>query len=228
MKNYSLKLILAMLAILVLGSWVLSGCSSDSVAPNDETPELSEENAGYQAAMVGLAMHEVGPRILDYVNKDVETYNLSGYDYVEGSVQVDYRTGGADGTPSTPGNADYAHLTTLGENGLVLTWDGIPNSAMYLTADIEGTIGTGSVTILAGSGGTMTSGVYVLNYAIDGLVFHTTGYPSGGSITVSSGPHELSVAFNGTSMAIISVGTTPTWYLDLETGNLSAYSALIP
>ncbi len=225
MKNHNLKLILAALAVLLLGAWALSGCESDSVAPKDEAPELTQENAGYQAAMVALAMTEVGPQILAYVNKDVETYDLSGYDYVDGSVQVDYRSGGADGTPTTPGNADYAHLTTVGEDGLVLTWDGIPGSAMYLTADIAGTIGTGSVTILAGSGGTMTSGPYVVNYAMNGLVFHATGYPTGGTFTVSSGGYAMAVAFNGSSTATIYVNDNPTYFLNLATGDLTPYSA---
>jgi hypothetical protein len=226
MKNHSLKMVLATLAVLLLGGWILNGCESDSVAPQDEPPELTEENAGYQAAMVALAMTEVGPRILDAVGsmqKEVVTYDLNTYEYVEGSVEVDYRLGGANGSPSAPGSADYGHLTTVGDTGLILTWDGIPNSAMYLTANIMGTIGSNSVTILAGSGGTLTSGVYVVTYEAAGLVFGSGGYPSGGTFSVMSGNYDLTVAFNGTANAVISLNSSPTWVLNLDTGDVSPY-----
>lgn len=223
MKNI-LKHTTAAGLILLLAGFVLTGCESDSVAPHDENPALTEANAANQGSMVAMALTELGPRIVTFSpSKDVYTYDFSGYEYVDGVVTIDYRQGGADGAPSTPGQADFAHLQTV-DQGLTIVFDGALDSAMFLTADISGNIDQGSstVTILAGSGGTLVVGVLSGAYAIDGLVVAGTGYPSAGEVTFTGGGHTVVVTFDGSQFASVEVNGAPYGTLDLSNGDLTA------
>nr|MEE4267460.1 hypothetical protein [Candidatus Krumholzibacteria bacterium] len=222
MKN-NLKTMVALGLVLML-TGLLGACESDSVSPKDETPELTQENVAYQAAIVALAMVEVGPRVIDFTPaKNVYTYSFTGYEYVEGDVEIDFRTGGASGEPATPSNADYARLVTLGDTGLTVTYDGLAGSAMSLTADIQANLDqvNDTATIFAPSGGSMVSGVYTGTFDIDGVVVGVTGYPTAGTITFTAGGHTLAVTFNGTANVPVSVNGTTTWMLNLSDGELS-------
>jgi hypothetical protein len=209
--------------ILLLAGFVLTGCESDSVAPHDENPAMTEANAANQGAVVAMAITEVGPRIVTFTpNKEVYTYDFSGFEYVDGVVTIDYREGGPDGTPSTPGQANFAHLQTLDE-GLTIVFDGALDSAMFLTADISGNIDQGSstVTILEGSSGTLVVGVLSGTYAIDGLVVAGTGYPAAGTVTFTGGGHTVVVTFDGSQTATVDVNGAPYGTLDLSDGTLT-------
>lgn len=218
----NLKIVLGAGLILLTGAFFAGGCSSDSVAPQDETPELTQENVAGQAAMVATAITEVGPQLVNFTpSKTVYTYDFAGYDYVDGQVQIDFRLGGADGSSSTPSQADYGHLWTVGETGLTLTYDtGVTESAMYLTADLMADIDQANdrATILDGSGGILVSGIFTGSYAIDGLVVGATGYPSAGTLTFTGGAHELVVTFNGSSTAIIAADGDNVATVNLDTG----------
>lgn len=220
------KFILMTGLLLMLGGVLLSGCESDAVAPQDETPALSQENAAYQAAMVALALVEVGPQVVNFSSsKTVYTFDFVGYEYVDGEVSIDFRLGGADGTSSTPEMADYAHLWTMGEDGLSVTYDGYDGGAMFMTADIMANINqtTDTATILAGSGGDLIAGVYTGTYDIDGVVVGETGYPTAGTLTFTGGAHTLMVTFNGSATVPVSVDGTETWTLNLSNGELGPY-----
>lgn len=221
----NLKIVLGAGLILLTGAFFAGGCSSDSVAPHDDTPELTQENVAGQAAMVAMAITEIGPQLVNFVpNKTVYTYDFAGYDYVDGQVQLDFRLGGADGSSSTPSQADYAHLWTLGENGLTLTYEtGVTQSAMYLTADLMADIDQANdrATILDGSGGILVSGIFTGSYAMDGLVVRATGYPLSGTLTFTGGAHVLVVTFNGSPTAIISADGATVAAVNLTNGDVT-------
>ncbi len=221
--NNNLKTMVALGLVLMLAGF-LGACESDSVSPKDETPELTQENVAYQAAIVALAMVEVGPRVIDFTpSKNVYTYSFTGYEYVDGDVEIDFRTGGASGAPATPSNADWARLVTLGETGLTVTYDGVDGSAMYLTADIQANLNqvNDTATIIVPSGGTLVAAPYTGTYDIDGVVVGVTGYPTAGTITFTAGGHTLTVTFNGTAIVPVSVDGVPTWMLNLSNGELT-------
>ena len=178
MKN-NLKITGTIALALMLGGMVITGCSSDSVAPHDDTPQLTQENAAYQAAM-----------------------------------------GGADGEPSTPSLADYAHLYTLSGEVLLLTYPGYPAGAMSLTVNLMADLDqdNDTATILAGSGGTFVVGIYTGTYAIDGFAVGGSGYPSAGTLTFTGGGHTLIVTFNGTNSVPVSADGATVGTLNLDDG----------
>ena len=227
MKNF-LKLTLIAGLVLLPGSLVLIGCESDSVAPHDQTPELSEENVAYQTAIVAMAVAEIGPQVLDFAPaKNVYIFSFEDYDHISGEVEIDFRAGGADGTPATPDVADYAHLYTVGESSLTLIYGDYTDSAMDLTVDIMTDLDqeAGTATVLTGSGGTMVTGIYSGTYSIDDLVIsRSNDYPLSGSISFTTGSHTQVATFDGTVIAVISVDGTPRWTLNLDTGALTEIS----
>ena len=220
------KIALTIGLVLLLGGMVLSGCESDAVAPQDEAPALSEENVAQQAAIIAMAISEIGPKILTFtppLEKTIYTFNFKDFDYVTGQVDIDYRLGGAEGTSSTPEAADYAHLYTVGNPGLSIVSGDI--ETMTLTADIMGNLDqdASTATILAGSQGDLVAGIYTGHYAIDGLVVSPADYPTDGTITFTGGIYTIVTTFDGSNTAIVSVDTFPTWSLNLDTGELTTY-----
>lgn len=216
-----------MMGLLLMGLLACAGCESDSVAPNDEAPELSEENVAYQAAAVALAVAEIGPVVLDpSAAKEVITYTFENFDYVTGTCDIDYRSGGADGTPASPEAADYAHLYTTTEDGLGLLADfeGGSIEVMRLTADVMATLNhdLDRATVLEGSGGDLVAGIYTGTYAISGVVVGGE-YPESGTITFTSSGYTIVVEFDGSNMADVSVDDVLTWTLNLDDGELSPY-----
>jgi hypothetical protein len=229
MKNI-LKSTLTAGLVLLLGGLLIVGCESDSVAPHDDTPELSAEAAANQAAVVALAITEVGPVIVS-LNKTIVPYTFENFDYVEGQVNIDYRLGGPEGADASPSTADYAHLWTLGEDGLVITPPdaGDLTGANYLTADLMGNIDqeAGTVTILEGSGGTMITGVITGEYALNGLVLGGNPYPSAGELVFTVDAKTLTVTFDGSPMAMIELdddGVVSYYQADLDTGVVTDYT----
>lgn len=221
MKN-SLKTLVALGLVLML-TGLVGGCESDSVTPQDETPELSQENVAYQSAMVALALAEMGPQLITFnPAKEVHTYDFTGYEYVEGSVELDFRLGGEGGTSATPSQADWASLTTLGD-GLTITYEGFEGSAMNLTADLQANLDqmANTATIIAPSGGTLVSPPYTGTYEIDGVVVGETGNPASGDVTFTGGDYTIIVTFNGTASVPVSVNGTTTWMLNLNNGELT-------
>lgn len=212
---------------LLLGGLVLVGCESDSVTPNDEIPALTVENAAYQAALIDVAIAELAPGVLNFTpSKTVYEYDFEGYEYVDGLVYIDYLLGGPDGADATPSEADYAHLYTPGDNPLTISYEGAPASAMTLAANIMADLDQTAETaeILAGSEGSLVADPYTGTYAIDGLVVGSTGYPSSGTITFIGGGHTLVSAFDGTNLVTVSVDGAPTWWVDLDTGELMDFN----
>lgn len=222
MMNNKKTFLIAGLALLATGL-LLAGCESDAVAPQDEAPALTQENAAYQSAMVALAITEIGPQFLNFTPvKTVYNYNFVGYEYVAGAVSIDYLLGGANGSDSTPSEADYAHLWTLGD-GLTLTYEGSAESAIILTADLMADIDQmgGTATILSGSQGTLMSGAYNGSFTITGVGVGGSGYPTAGNVTFIGGAHTLGVTFNGTNTVPVDANGVTIYTLNLDTGDLT-------
>lgn len=193
--NRNLAVLLALAALAAL----LGGCESDSVAPHDPLPEVTAQDAATQSAAVAFAVAEVGPYIL---SPDKVPYTFYGANGLTGTVYVD-----TDGSTS--------HLYTAEGEPLVYTI--VPNGTILFTIDITGTISGGTATLAEGSGGTMTSGDYVVTFSTTGLVVGGD-YPVG-DVTVASGSHEVTIVFDGTNLAVITVdGGAETWTVNLDTG----------
>jgi hypothetical protein len=196
---------LAVLLALAAFAGLLAGCESDSVAPHDDLPAVTAEDAAFQTAAVAYALAEVGPYILSPVaNKDVTEYTFYGANGLTGTVYVD-----AGATSSRLYTADGAPLVYTAPGG----------GTIMFTLDITGTVSGGIATLAEGSGGTMTSGDYVLTFSTTGLVVGGA-YPVG-DITVATGTHEVTAVFDGTNLAVITVdGGAETWTVNLDTGAL--------
>lgn len=214
------------LLLLVAGALLLTGCESDPVAPHEDAPALTQDDVAYQAGYLGMMFTEVGVQIVDFsqpglANKNVYTYTFP-VGAVTGEVTLDYRLGGADGTPATYSAGDYARLYTMPDAPVVLTL-GLGGTASF-TFDISGAINqaTNTATIAAGSFGTLTSGAYSADFTLeDVVVVSGDDYPSGGSITFTSGTYEMELAYDGDSTGTLSVGGVATWTVDLDDGTLT-------
>ncbi len=210
------------LLLLAAGLLILSGCGSDALAPNDPVPDLSELESANQAGLVGYAVSAVGPLAVTFDQKS-QVYTFPQGGLVEGSVNLDFRTGGAQGTSAVPSAADYVHMSTVGDNGL--TVESPLGGLIYLSADIMATIARGTIdsaTILAGSGGTLDAGAYSATFTISNLAVYESGYPSGGPIMFDNGYHTLALNFNGTHLAEISLNGTVIGHYDLDSLAMSA------
>jgi len=76
MMNKKIYLLAALMLMLGLGLW-LTGCESDTVAPHDETPELTSEDVAYQSAAMGVATSQVLPQLVEYEDNDKNEYSYT-------------------------------------------------------------------------------------------------------------------------------------------------------
>ena len=199
---------------------ILTGCGSDSLAPHDAIPELTADASAQQAGLVAYAVATVGPLAVTYGNKS-EIYTFPPGD-IAGSVELDYRTGGAGGAPSTPDDADWVAMSTLGDNGLVITTP--LGGEIFISAEVTASITRGtpdSATVQEGSHGSLVSGDYHADFTIGAVTVYDTGYPSGGPVVFDNGYHELEISFNGTRFADLSLDGLVRWTFDLDTMDLA-------
>lgn len=196
---------------------IIAGCGSDILAPNDPLPTLSEQASATQASLVAYSVATVGPLAVTYSAKS-EIYNFPGGSDIEGSVLLDFRTGGAEGTASTPGNADYVEITTMGDDGLTVT---APlGGQLHVTADIMADITRGandSATVLSGSNGFLEAGDYHTDFTIGAVTVYETGKPTGGPVVCDNGYHTVEIDFDGTALADLSLDGLVRWRFNLDT-----------
>ena len=221
--NRKIFLLMALAMLLGAGLW-LTGCESDTVAPHDNLPELTNEDKAYQAAAMGAAAGRVLPQIVEYTgNKNEYTYNFpsQGSD-VTGTIYFDFRMGSATGAPAAYDAATWGNMYSavdepisfaVGQGGSVEVDFNIIASLVQETH---------TATLLEGSAGTFTAGDYSATFAFDGVVV-TAGesYPSGGIMTFVSGGTVLIVTFDGDNTATISLNGVVTWILNLDDGTIS-------
>ncbi len=218
MTNKKIYLLACLALLLGAGLW-LTGCESDTVAPHDETPELSSEDVAYQAAAMAAAAGQFLPQLVEYDGSDKNDYSYTfpAESDITGTVQFDFRTGGADGTPATYDTADWGRLyTEPGENiSFALGLGGSIELKFSIVADI--TRDPDTATLLVGSGGTFTSGDYTAVFSFADLVVVRDGdYPAAGSMTFESGNYSVTVTFDGSNIAVAALNDVATWTVNLD------------
>jgi len=224
MMNKKLTLLAVLALMLGLGLF-MTGCESDSVAPNEEPPTLSDDEVAGQAAAMASAAAQVLPQIVEYspTNKDLYSYDFSGQNAVTGTVWFDFRTGGADGTSATYSTGDYCHMYTA--DGEAIVFEVGVGGEIEVTVSVMASIvqATDTATLLEGSAGTFTAGAYNATFSFAGVVV-TAGqnYPSGGTMTFVSGGRTLTVTFDGDNTAVVTLEGGGSWVLDLDDGSVSA------
>ena len=224
MKNTkrNLKTCLSLTALLALGL-LLAGCESDSTAPNDELPALTQDGAAQQAGFVAMAVASVGPEFVtfDGVSKELYTYTFSGSTGISGIVMIDYRDGGSDGDPATFETGDWAHLWTPEPGGITGETSAGGSASLSFDLEAEVTQASDTATILVGSSGSFTSGEYTATFDLDTVVVTVASYPSSGTMVFSSGGFVMTVTYDGDNTAVISVAGVDTWVVNLDDGTLT-------
>lgn len=226
-----LRRIMVVAAVATAVLW-LGGCESDSVAPRDDLPTLTQADAAQQAGVIAAGIHRMGPQILRFdpgkaKELGVYTYDFATEPYVTGEVTLEFFTGGAGGTHVAYDAADYGMLYTLpGEMlDVVLTFEGDIDIGFQLTLDVHGPMDQVAGTAVIGGGGTFASDLWAGDFTFSGVgVTRAAGYPDDGTLTFTSGPWEMVVAFTGDRMAGISVGGSVLFEVDLDTGLVTPVS----
>lgn len=208
---------LALLLMIPAALLVLGGCESDPTAPQDPAPQLSEQDAATQAGLIAMAIVDVGPEVLTFSEAGKTVYSRSFIGDVSGTVFLDFRLGGPSGPSATWATGTWARLYTgegeplniaIGENG----------GSAQLGLDISGDLNRGAGTAVLNGGGTFNSGPYAATFTFDDLAVAASGYPGGGSMTFTGGGFVMTVAFNGTNIATVTVQGHGTWFVNLDTG----------
>lgn len=217
----NLKTCLTLVALLALAA-MLAGCDSDSTAPQDEIPTLTQDGAAQQAAIVAMAVASAAPEIVNYddAGKEMYSYTFSGAQGITGTVNLEYWLGGADGTSATFATGDYARLWTPEPEGITGTIS--TGGSVTVTFDIEAEVvqASSTATIQVGSTGTFVSGDYSGTFDVNNLVVTAAAYPSSGAVVFSSGGHVITITYSGGNTATLSVSGVDTWTVNLDDGTL--------
>lgn len=212
----------ALLALALLAAAVI-GCDSDSTAPQDGTPALTEEGAATQAGQVAMAMAQVGPEVLNFVGPAKTVYSRTFSGLIAGTVSLDFRMGGADGPSATWATGTWARLYTDASAPLVITI-GDQGGTAHLGLDINGVLNRVQDTAVVNGGGTFTSGPYSAAFTFTDLALAAAAdYPNSGSLTFNAGSWVVTVTFNGTHIATLEVTGHGTWDVNLDTGDVTAH-----
>jgi hypothetical protein len=210
----------AMVPILLAAGLFLGGCESEPTAPHDPTPTLSEADAAAQAGYAAMAVSRVGPEIVSFSDARKNTYQHTFTGDVVGTVWLDFRLGGAAGAPSNWSTADWARLYTATEAPLTMPI-GIGGSVLLafdITADIDQSLDSA----VLGGGGTFQTGVYEAAFSFTDLAVTASGaYPTGGTMTFTGDGYAMTVAFDGTNVATITVTGLGAWAVNLDDGALT-------
>jgi hypothetical protein len=204
----------------LLGLWFLTaGCGSDTTAPRDKLPGVTEEAATTQAGYVANALSELhGAWLTAMASKATEYHSFTQGD-VSGSFTLDYFL---DGVDSSKEDANEAHVyTNAAQNEDVVVDDGSGNELITATFDVDvtsyddGPPAEGTVD----GGGNIKAGNYNTSFTIEGVELEDGSYPPSGTMTYTAGSHDVTVTFSGTRYAELTVGTDATC-VDLDTGEL--------
>ncbi len=224
MKTNNKIYTLTALALMLGASLWLTGCESDTVAPHDELPELTLEDKAYQAGAMGAAAGRVLPQIVEFSgNKNEYTYSFpdNGGD-ISGFIYFDFRMGSADGASAAYDAATWGRMYTADEAPIsfAIGEGGSVEVDFSIMASIDNPNDT--ATLLDGSIGTFTAGEYEATFAFDGVVV-TAGdsYPSGGTMTFTTGGTELLITFDGDNLVSVSLDGVITWVLNLDDGSIT-------
>jgi hypothetical protein len=217
MRDFSL----VFAVLLILGSF--AGCESDSTTPQDEVPPPSEANAvfvaGYLASYVSHAYDVFQNALKSAGDKAVstETFTAGG---VSGIYTLDFRA--ADGTtPAPSGSAEWVHaFTSEGQQIEVREnpGDAVPLAICTFDATAFPYVATPDAeTGTVNGGGTLHAGLYTTEFTVEDLELSMADYPPAGAITYTAGDHHVTVQFDGTQYAALTVGENH-YTVDLDTG----------
>ena len=208
---------------------VIGGCESDSVAPQEQLPALTEQGAAQQASLVAVGISKAGPELLNFSGKSGDK-ELGVYPYtfpeggdISGTIMLEYFTGGAGGTHSSWDDADYGLLyTTEGDEvSVALDLDGL-EPQFGLTFNLYGPIDQVADTAEVSGTGTFTTGDSSNDFTIPDddpvLLEAISTYPSGGMFLYSADGFELMVVYDGSDTAIIQIAEVVAYTIDLDTG----------
>lgn len=223
--------LLALVLLLACGL-LLGGCESDSVAPNDDLPQVTEQEAAQQAALVAAGVSRVGPALVNFDgSKSLEdepgfyTYTFPSGGDVSGSIHLQYYSGGPSGVPSMWDDADYGRLFTPVGSLLVISLDlgGGVVPTVGLGFQIQGDIDRDTDSAVVNGVGNFVSGDMMAGFSFsDLLVSGLSSYPSGGTMGFTSGTLELTVIFDGDHTANVEIGEVVSYVIDLDTGEVAA------
>ncbi len=225
------------LPILLLACGVLvGGCESDSVAPHDEIPELTEKEAAQQVALVAAGLAKVAPQLLLYDgtksgDKDEEgvyTQDFANFDYITGTVILEYFNGGPGGFHCVWDEADYGLLYTWDDpetsevDGVTVALDlgGGVEPIFDLTFGLHGNIDQEADTAtVSGEGTLLMEGLPPQPFTITNVVLtEVSEFPEGGELSFSTGSFDLVVEYDGEEVAYVTVNGVITFSINLETG----------
>jgi hypothetical protein len=206
---------------------MVAGCSSDSTAPNDDLPPVSQEEAATQAGVLSSLMTQFMGEYYDFLSsKDIYTHSFGfvPMDDVRGTFTLDFQ---CDGSPCSKDDEDanYVHIyTDADEAQKVKAY--LPGEAMplaTLTFDLEvdpydNTPGSQNGTI--NGSGSLAAGEYSSSFVVEDVIMSTADYPPSGSVTYTAGAYEVRVEFDGTSLADLYIGGELYCQVDLDTGDL--------
>ena len=222
-KMLNPKAALALLAVVALCGFLLGGCDSDSTAPDDELPTLSQNDVINQAALTAVAVAAAANTIVTYSgpSKELYSYDFGPSSDIQGTVNLDYYLGGAGGTSSTFALGDYCHMWTPEPAGLTMDLD--TGGGAALSFDVVASIvqAQDTATIAVGSSGTFTSGDYSSSFTFFDLVVTTADYPTSGSMSFSGGAHTVTVTYDGDNTASLEITGEGTWSVNLDDGTIT-------
>ncbi len=235
MKTKHLKasgLGLAAVMLLLAGGLLLGGCESDAVAPNETLPEVTDQEAAQQAALVAVGIAHVGPQLLKFDGLKAGPAELGVYPYdfpeggdITGSIVLEYFTGGEGGNHSSWNNADYGLLyTPEGEEVSVAVelFEGV--EVVYsVTFNLGGPINRSADTATVSGPGTLIMGEIVRDFTLTNVFLDAvSSYPGGGSFDFTAGSIVVTVTYDGTRFATVTVSGGATFEIDLDTGLISS------
>ncbi len=219
----TLKIVMLLAAM----AWLVGGCSSESTAPDDELPALSETDVAMQSGLMAMAVVQISPVAFccepggkadasdgNYI------YSFTPGDEVQGDVLLHFRVGGENGTPSGYDVADWARAWTADEAPLsVEAFDGAPLLFLefVLTSDIDQDAGAA----VTNGSGTLTLVDYVASWTLEALALQEDGdWPVSGVMTFTNEGITATVTFDGDSTATVVVGDLSR-SVDLNDGSLT-------
>jgi len=228
----------AVAAILIMGgALLLNGCESDSVAPDDGIPQLTERDVAGQAGAVAAAMAKVSPEILRFSpTKAAKELGIYPYDFpgnpnVTGEITLEFFTGGAGGTHVVYDEADYGLLYTDPGEMLHVEIEYIPGEwvdevwvepayIMFdLGLDIQGNLDRDAGSAVVSGTGTFVSGPHPGSFQLTGLGVSENGaYPTAGTLMFTAAGWTISVVFDGDETADVLVDGVPTYVVNMDTG----------
>ena len=213
------KTTLAVLA-LVAGLALLAGCESDSVAPNDDLPELTREDAAIQSGAVAVTLFTASLMAIEdpgVPTKAPQRYVVDDAGF-SGSVWLDFLSeeGGTDATWNTAG---WVRLYTTDDP---VTYTTPLGGTTVFDLDYSADITRDPTNAVVNGSGTMTSGDYTLSYEITDLeVEEGADYPLGGDVMVTTQGHTVEMSFSGGVNALLVVDGTERWNVNLDTGDVT-------